>query len=137
MSMTFDQAAHLRTVWTNAPGAVAQLDAMVVDGVVNPYIRDDLTHFTAQRMVLEACRDRDCPDRQVVDDIRSVHRHPGRFVRTDHRNDGASLQVTGATPDHFRGIEPNSSAAPAHCEFVLQIAKRRNDEPNCWASRDV
>ena len=104
MSVTLDETAHLRTLWTDAPDAVAQLDAMVLDSAIIPNMRDDLAHFIAHGWLVKPGAIEPALIDQFVDDIHTVHRHPGKFVRTDHRNGGASLQVTGETPDRFESL---------------------------------
>lgn len=103
MSMTLADAA-LSNLWTDAPNALSRLDQLVGQGVVSAGLSDSLAHFIEHgwlimpRAIEPALTDR------FVHDIRGLHRHPGMFVRTDHRNGGGSLQVTGTTPDRFESL---------------------------------
>jgi len=104
MSATLDEAARLRTLWTDAPDAMEQLGGMASAGAIDQSLCNDLAHFIAHGwLVVPGAIEPALIDR-FVSDIRRVHRHPGKFVRTDHRNGGASLQVTGKSPDRFESL---------------------------------
>lgn len=104
MSTTLDEATHLRTLWTDTPDAMDQLDGMSAEGLIRASMRDALAHFIEHGwLILPGAIEPELIDR-FADDIHSVRRLPGKFVRTDHRNGGKSLQVTGKTPDHFESL---------------------------------
>lgn len=92
MSMTLADAA-LSNLWTDAPNALSRLDQLVGQGVVSAGLSDSLAHFIKHgwlimpRAIEPALTDR------FVHHIRGLHRHPGMFVRTDHRlpNDGRMI----------------------------------------------
>ena len=103
MPMTLADTA-LPTLWTDAPDATSQLDRLIGQGAIAPDLRQPLAHFIEHGwLILPGAIEPELIDR-FVGDVRSLHRHPGMFVRTDHRNGGASLQLTGATPDRFESL---------------------------------
>ncbi len=103
MSATTD-AASLRPLWTDAPDAMNELDRLSAFGAVPPALRAPLAHFIEHGwLILPGAIEPSLIDR-FVDDIHTLHRHPGMFVRTDHRNGGAALQVVGSTPDRFESL---------------------------------
>jgi phytanoyl-CoA hydroxylase len=104
MSTTLHEATQLKTLWTDAPDAMAQLDRTAAGGLIGASMRGALAHFIEHGwLTMPGAIEPELIDR-FVDDVRSLHRHPGKFVRTDHRNGGASLQLTGKSPDHFESL---------------------------------
>jgi ectoine hydroxylase-related dioxygenase (phytanoyl-CoA dioxygenase family) len=97
-------ATELRTLWTDAPDATDQLARMSAERLLPSDLQDDLAHFIEHGwLVMRNAIEPTLIDR-FVEDIRGLHRHPGMFVRTDHRNGGASLQLTGTTPETFESL---------------------------------
>jgi ectoine hydroxylase-related dioxygenase (phytanoyl-CoA dioxygenase family) len=104
MALTLDEASRLRTLWTDAPDATDQLERMASEGLIRGATIDALLHFIEHGwLVMPGAIEPELIDR-LVNDIRTMHRKPGKFVRTDHRNGGASLQVNGTTPDRFESL---------------------------------
>jgi phytanoyl-CoA hydroxylase len=103
MAMTVHETADLRTLWTDAPDAMDQLDRITAEGLVGPATARALAHFIRHGwIVMPGVIEPELIDR-FVDDIHNLHRRPGKFVRTDHRN-GGPLQVNGRTPDRFESL---------------------------------
>src|SRR5690349_10171508 len=104
MATTLDEPSRLKTLWTDAPDAMDQLERMSADGTIPLSLRDPLAHFIEHGwLVMPRAIEPELIDAFVAD-IRSLHRRPGKFVRTDHRNGGASLQLTGKTPETFESL---------------------------------
>ena len=104
MSTTLHEATQLKTLWTDAPDAMEQLHRTAAGGLIGTSMRGALAHFIEHGwLTMPGAIEPELID-QFVDDVRSLHRHPGKFVRTDHRNGGASLQLTGKSPDHFESL---------------------------------
>ncbi len=97
-------AEKLRTLWTDSDDAIARLDGKFTDGNFSAAERDDLAHFIEHGWLIW----RDAIEEPLIDrfvrDIRSVHRHPGKFVSTDHRHGKSELKVSGKEQDRFESL---------------------------------
>ena len=94
----------LKPLWTDAPDAAERLDEKRVSGEITRSEYNDLAHFIDHGwLIWREAIDPELIDR-FVQDIRSIHRHPGFFVTTNHRNRKSRLQSSGATPDRFESL---------------------------------
>jgi phytanoyl-CoA hydroxylase len=104
MATILDEATRLKTLWTDAPDGMDQLERMSADGIIPASLKSPLAHFIEHGwLTMPGAIEPELIDR-FVNDIRTLQRHPGKFVRTDHRNGGASLQVTGDKPETFESL---------------------------------
>jgi phytanoyl-CoA hydroxylase len=97
-------AEALRTLWTDRDDALARLDRKFGNGEFSPAERDDLMHFIEHGWLIW----RNAIEEPLIDrfvrDIRSVDRHPGKFVTTDHRHGQSQLKVSGKAQDRFESL---------------------------------
>jgi phytanoyl-CoA hydroxylase len=105
MGETMSQAvAILRTLWTDTDDALARLDQKFANGELTATERDDIAHFIDHGwLIWHKVIDEPLIDR-FVQDIRSVHKYPGRFVTTDHRHGRSELKRSGKQPDRFESL---------------------------------
>jgi phytanoyl-CoA hydroxylase len=97
-------AAALRTLWTDSDDAIARLDGKFANGEFSGAERDDLAHFIDHGwLIWRHAIEKPLIDR-FVRDIRSVHKHPGTFVTTDHRHGKSELKVSGKEQDRFESL---------------------------------
>ena len=91
----------LKTLWTDAPDAMFRLAKRFRDGEVSQDECDDLRHFIEHGWLIW----RNAIPADIIDafvhDIRTLHEHPGMFVRTDHRNGQPALMLNDNRPDRF------------------------------------
>jgi phytanoyl-CoA hydroxylase len=94
----------LKTLWTDSPEAHRTLDEMFATGMASRTERDDLAHFIDHGWLV--WRGAIEPERidAFANDIRSHHRHPGRFLTTDHRRNAPGLKLSGSVPDRYESL---------------------------------
>jgi len=94
----------LKTLWTDAPDAMVRLDALYKSRKIRKTERDDLAHFIAHGwLVWRGAIEPELIDRFAAD-VRAHHRHPGKFLTTNHRNNQSGLKLSGGTPDNFESL---------------------------------
>jgi phytanoyl-CoA hydroxylase len=94
----------LRTLWTDSDDAPARLDRKFANGELSAAERDDIAHFIDHGwLVWRKAIDEPLIDR-FVQDIRSVYKHAGKFVTTDHRHGRSQLKLSGKQPDKFESL---------------------------------
>ncbi len=97
-------AEALRTLWTDGDDAIVRLDRKFANGEFSMTERNDLAHFIDHGwLVWDNAIEEPLIDR-FVRDIRSVHKHPGKFVTTDHRHGRSELKVSGKEHDRFESL---------------------------------
>ena len=95
---------NMKTLWTDTPYAVQRVAGLYEANEITAQERDDLTHFIDHGwLVWEAAIEPALIDRFVTD-IRTHHKHPGKFLTTDHRRGGSKLRPSGAEPDHYASL---------------------------------
>jgi phytanoyl-CoA hydroxylase len=97
-------AETLRTLWTDSDDAVARLDRKFANGELSTAERDDLAHFIDHGWLIWRNAIEESLIDRFVRDIRSVHKHPGKFVTTDHRHGKSGLKVCGREQDRFESL---------------------------------
>jgi phytanoyl-CoA hydroxylase len=101
MSQSVDM---LRTLWTDGDDAVGRLQHKFAIDEISATERDDLAHFIEHGWLLW----RNAIDAPLIDqfvrDIRSVHKHPGMFITTDHRKNRSELKLSGKKADRFESL---------------------------------
>jgi phytanoyl-CoA hydroxylase len=94
----------LKTLWTDAPDALQQLEARFKSRKIRKAERDDLAHFIEHGWLVW----RGGIDAAVIDafaaDIRAHHQHPGMFLTTNHRTGTSGKKLSGGTPDRFESL---------------------------------
>jgi hypothetical protein len=95
---------NMKTLWTDTPYAMQRVSGLYDAGEITATERDDLAHFIEHGWLLwPGAIEPELIDRFAAD-IRSHHRHPGKFLTTDHRNGKSSRRLSGATPDRFESL---------------------------------
>jgi ectoine hydroxylase-related dioxygenase (phytanoyl-CoA dioxygenase family) len=97
-------AETLRTLWTDSDDALARLDRKFTNGELTVAERDDLAHFIDHGWLIWRNAIGAPLVERFVQDIRSVHEKPGRFVTTDHRHGRSELKLSGGEPDQFESL---------------------------------
>jgi ectoine hydroxylase-related dioxygenase (phytanoyl-CoA dioxygenase family) len=91
-------------LWTDGPGALSHLQGLSARRALRRGEKADLKHLIEHGWLIK----RGAIEPELVDafvkDIRSVHRKPGKFVSTDHRNGNPKLKLTGPEPDRFESL---------------------------------
>jgi hypothetical protein len=78
---------NMNALWTDTPYAMQRVDGLYAAGEITEAERDDLSHFVDHGwLVMPAAIEPNLIDRFAAD-IRGHHKHPGKFLTTDHRND--------------------------------------------------
>lgn len=117
--------SSLRTLWTDAPDAPAQLAARYREGDFDRQERADLAHFIEHGWLIW----RNAIPEELIDklvaDIRSHHRHPGKFLKTNHRNGQSGLVLSGDAPDSFESLFDLYVNFPAARQVCLHPRIRR------------
>jgi len=95
----------MRTLWTDAPDAMFRLAKAFREGMVNQEECDDLRHFIEHGWLIW----RNAIPADLVDafvrDIHGLHRHPGKFARTDHLNPGKPNRTAhDRTPNRYESF---------------------------------
>jgi len=94
----------LKTLWTDAPDAMEQLDARYRSRKIRKAERDDLAHFIEHGwLVWHGAIEPELIDK-FARDVRGHYKHPGKFLTTNHRNGLSSKKVSGSTPDRFESL---------------------------------
>lgn len=93
-----------KALWTDRPDALQHLSQLAANRAIRRAEHDDLAQFIEHgwliwRNAIEAS----LIDR-FVEDIRSVHKHPGMFLTTSHRNNDPGLKLSGSKPDRFESL---------------------------------
>jgi phytanoyl-CoA hydroxylase len=95
---------NMKTLWTDTPYAMQRVAGLYEAHEITAGERDDLAHFIEHGwLVWPAAIEPDLID-QFVADIRGHHRHPGKFLTTDHRGNQSSRKLSGSTPDRFESL---------------------------------
>ena len=92
MSQSVDM---LRKLWTDRDDAVGRLQHKFAIGEISAAERDDLAHFIEHGWLIWRNAIEEPLIDQFVRDIRSVHKHAGMFVTTDHRHGRSNLKLSG------------------------------------------
>ena len=92
-----------RQLWVLEEGAQERIDEMFRAGVIEEQEARDLAHFAETGYVVwERLIDPEAIDR-LVQDIRHVYQHPGKFLTTDHRR-SKPFRFSGKEPDAFESL---------------------------------
>ena len=98
------EGLNLKALWTDTPYALQRVAGLHEAGEINDQERGDLTHFIEHGwLIWRAAIEPERIDRFATD-IRSHHRHPGKFLTTDHRNNRSKLKLSGDTEDRFESL---------------------------------
>src|ERR1700744_3598377 len=97
-------AEALRTLWTDGDDAIARLDRKFTNGAFSAAERDDPAHFIDHGWLIWNNTIAGPLIDRFVGDIRSVHKHPGKFVTTDHRRGRSELRVSDKEQDRFESL---------------------------------
>jgi phytanoyl-CoA hydroxylase len=121
---------NMRTLWTDTPYAVQRVAGLSEAGEITAGERDDLIHFIDHGwLVWPAAIDPDLIDR-FADAIHNHHRHPGKFLTTNHRQGQSGRKLSGTTPERFESlfdlyvnmdIAREVSLHPRICRFLSLI----------------
>ncbi len=101
MSQSVDM---LRKLWTDRDDAVGRLQHKFAIGEIRATERDDLAHFIDHGWLIWRNAIEEPLIDQFVRDIRSVHKHAGMFVTTDHRHGRSQLKLSGKKADKFESL---------------------------------
>ncbi len=101
MSQSVDM---LRKLWTDRDDAVGRLQHKFAIGEISATERDDLAHFIEHGWLIWRNAIEEPLIDQFVRDIRSVHKHAGMFVTTDHRHGRSNLKLSGKKADKFESL---------------------------------
>jgi phytanoyl-CoA hydroxylase len=95
---------NMKTLWTDTPYAMQGVAGLHEAHEITTAERDDLAHFIDHGWLLW----RGAIEPALIDrfaaDIRGHHRHPGKFLTTDHRNKRSGRKLSGSTPDRFESL---------------------------------
>ena len=94
----------LRKLWTDRDDAVGRLQHKFAIGEISAAERDDLAHFIEHGWLIWRNAIEEPLIDQFVRDIRSVHKHAGMFVTTDHRHGRSNLKLSGKKADKFESL---------------------------------
>jgi hypothetical protein len=96
--------ADLTPLWTDAPDALDALERRFSAGRVTASERDELAHFIDRGwLVMPSAIEAGLVD-TLLADIRNHYRHPGMFVRTDHRKNNPRLVPSDAEPNAYESL---------------------------------
>lgn len=97
-------ATALRTLWTDAPDAMSNLADRFGARRITEEEYDDLEFFIDHGWLIW----RGGIEEELIDalakDVREHHRHPGKFLTTDHRNSSSRLKISGNEPDYYESL---------------------------------
>jgi phytanoyl-CoA hydroxylase len=94
----------MKMLWTDTPQAMQHLSTLSEAGTINEQERSDLTHFIEHGwLVWQAAIEPERIDKFVAD-IRNHHKHPGKFLTTNHLNRRSGLKLSGSQPDRFESL---------------------------------
>jgi phytanoyl-CoA hydroxylase len=95
---------NMKALWTDTPYALQRVAGLYDAREISSGERDDLTHFIEHGwLVWPAAIEPDLIDRFAAD-IRGHHKHQGKFLTTDHRNNKSGLKLSGSSPDRFESL---------------------------------
>jgi len=94
----------MKTLWTDKPDAVTHAEELFKTHMVDAAERDDLLFFIEHGWLVWRGAIEPALVDAFVDDIRSHHKHPGRFVKTSHRAGSGKLQLSDSKPDQFESL---------------------------------
>jgi ectoine hydroxylase-related dioxygenase (phytanoyl-CoA dioxygenase family) len=94
----------LKSLWTDAPDAVFRLARLHRDRAIDDTERDDLLHFIEHGWLIWRRAIEPALIDALLRDIRALHKHPGMFVRTDHRNGQSRLALNDSRPDKYESL---------------------------------
>ena len=83
---------------------MSRLEQLWAAGNIAPNERDDLQHMIEHGWVLWPGAIEPSLIDSFVADIRGVHRHPGKFVQTQHRLGKPASALNGRRPDTFESL---------------------------------
>jgi ectoine hydroxylase-related dioxygenase (phytanoyl-CoA dioxygenase family) len=95
---------NMRVLWTDTPYAMHRVSGLFDAGEITAEERDDLAHFVEHGwLVWQGAIEPALIDRFVAD-IKNHHKHTGKFLTTNHRNNTSRLKLCGSVPDHFESL---------------------------------
>lgn len=94
----------LRLLWTDGPDAMARLADRFGARAITEQEYDDLAFFIDHGWLIWRNAIEPALIDALADDVRGHHRHPGKFVTTDHRNQKQQLKLSGSQPDQFESL---------------------------------
>jgi phytanoyl-CoA hydroxylase len=95
---------NMRVLWTDSPYAMQRVDGLYEAGEITKAERADLAHFVDHGwLIMPKAIEADLVDRFAAD-IRGHHKHPGKFLTTDHRHNKSKLIVSGSAEDRFESL---------------------------------
>ena len=104
MGVTQAQEVSLPTLWTDRPDAMAGLADRFGARKIKDEDYDDLAHFIDHGwLIWRNAIEPDLID-ALVKDVRGHHRHPGKFLTTDHRSKLSKLKLSGDQPDAYESL---------------------------------
>ena len=109
---------NMKALWTDTPYALQRVLGLHEAREITDTERNELTHFIEHGwLIMPAAIEPDLIDKFAAD-VRNHHKHPGKFLTTDHRNNKSMLKLSGGTPDRFESLFDlyvNLSSARAVC----------------------
>ena len=104
MTQAFDPDATLTSLWTDGLEATEHLRDLVTSKSITTLERRDLAHFIDHGWLI--WRNAIAPELidQFVADIANHHKHPGKFLTTDHLAGRSQLKRSGNKPDRFESL---------------------------------
>ncbi|MEA2740696.1 MAG: hypothetical protein QOH05_4003 [Acetobacteraceae bacterium] len=109
---------NMKTLWTDTPYAMQRVAGLFEAGEITCEERDDLAHFIERGwLVWRGGVEPELID-QFAADVRGHHRHPGKFLTTNHRNNRSGRKLSGGSPDRFESLFDlyvNTASARAVC----------------------
>lgn len=95
---------NMKALWTDTPYAMQRVAGLHEGRQINSQERNDLAHFIEHGwLVWRGAIEPDLID-QFAADIRSSHKHPGKFLTTSHRDNQSRLKLSGSEPDRFESL---------------------------------
>ena len=95
---------NMKVLWTDTPYAMQRVAGLFEADQITTAERDDLTHFIDHGwLVWRGGIEPDLIDKFTAD-IHGHHRHPGKFLTTNHRNGQSNRVLSGSTPDRFESL---------------------------------
>lgn len=104
MSQAFSRSTTLPTLWTDGLDAPDRLQELSASKAITAAEKRDLTHFIDHGWLVW----RNAIEPELIDkfaaDIANHHKHPGKFLKTDHGNGRSQLVRSGNKPDRFESL---------------------------------
>ena len=94
----------MKTLWTDKSDATEHVEELFKARMVTAAERDDLRFFIEHGWLVWRAGIEPALIDAFVNDIRSHHKRPGRFVKTNHRAGTGKLQLSGSKPDQFESL---------------------------------